>query len=120
MILGLAGECVWPGGGVLEIGPRQKGRHTMREGNGVKNVHSRKSEPPGLSVFLRLFDAQNTAPNVEVALRIGDLDLSLPQLLLDREIQIALEPAGTVAHFAAPDHELEIDGALAEFLQENT
>src|SRR2546421_1421154 len=56
---------------------------------------------------------------MHVALRKWNLDPRFAQLFFNREIEIALEPAGTMAHFGAPDDELEIDRAFAESSQEN-
>src|SRR5438270_93062 len=56
---------------------------------------------------------------MHVALRKWNLDPRFAQLFFNREIEIALEPAGTMAHFGAPDDELEVDRAFAESSQEN-
>src|SRR3954469_17879568 len=82
--------------------------------------------PPTLKKAARLcrllrfyFGLQDATPNVQIALRIRDLDPGFAQFFFDGEIQIAFEPAGTMAHLAAPDDQLEIERAVAELLQEN-
>src|SRR5207237_8391016 len=62
---------------------------------------------------------EHTAADVEIALWIWNFNSCFAQMFLDQEIQIALEPAGPVTHFLAPDNELEVDCAVAEFLEEN-
>src|SRR5437868_2289150 len=56
---------------------------------------------------------------MHVALRKWNLDPGFAQLFFNREIKIALEPAGTMTHLGAPDDELEVDRAFAESCQEN-
>ena len=56
---------------------------------------------------------------MHVTLREWNLDPRFAQLFFNREIEIALEPAGTMAHLGAPDDELEVDRAFAESSQEN-
>jgi hypothetical protein len=57
---------------------------------------------------------------MQVALRERNLDPGFAQFFFDREIEIALEAAGPMAHLAAPDYQFEVDRALAELFQEYT
>src|SRR5258705_13355842 len=54
---------------------------------------------------------------MQVALGTWDLDAGSGEVLVDQVVQVASEPARPVTHFAAPGNELEIDGAIAKFLQ---
>src|SRR4029077_11485784 len=54
---------------------------------------------------------------MQIALRVGNLNSGRPQLTKNRVIQIAAEPSWPIAHFLAPNHELEIDGALADAVE---
>ena len=54
---------------------------------------------------------------MHVALWIWDLDAGSGEMLVDQVIQVASEPAWAVTHFATPGNELEVDGAIAKFLQ---
>ena len=58
-------------------------------------------------VCVNVFGLEHAAADMQVALREGNLDAGFAEFLLDREVQIALETAGPVAHFAAPDDQLE-------------
>src|SRR2546423_11092363 len=78
-----------------------------------------KNEPRRLGVFVRLLDSEHSASNMEIALRIRNLNSSFAQFFFDREIEIALEAAGAMAHLAAPHDQLEIDRACAELFQKN-
>src|SRR5437867_3181059 len=64
-----------------------------------------------------VFHFDCSAADMQVALGIWDLDAGSGEMLVDQVIQVASEPARAVTHFAAPGNELEIDGAIAEFLQ---
>ena len=55
---------------------------------------------------------------MQVALGICDLDTGSGEMLVDQVIQVASESARAVTHFTAPGNDLEIDGAIAKFLQE--
>src|SRR5438874_7814520 len=72
-----------------------------------------------LCLFAGNLCLHHPAANVEVTLREGNLDPGLPQFFFDREIEVALESAGAMAHLATPDHQLKIDRAFAELVQEN-
>src|SRR5258705_2380828 len=54
---------------------------------------------------------------MQVALGTWDLDAGSGEVLVDQVVQVASEPARAVTHFAAPGNELEVDGAIAKFLQ---
>src|SRR6476659_1467090 len=56
---------------------------------------------------------------MQIALRERNLDPGFAKFFFDGEVEIAFKPARTMAHLGAPNDELEIDGALAELLQEN-
>jgi hypothetical protein len=73
-----------------------------------------------LQLASRVLRLEHSAPDVKVSLREGNLDAGFAEFLLDGEIEIALESARPMTHLAAPDDQLELDGAVAELLQENT
>ena len=54
---------------------------------------------------------------MQVALGIWDLNAGSGEMLVDQVILVASEPARPVTHFMAPGNELEINGAIAKFLQ---
>ena len=64
-----------------------------------------------------VFHLERSAADIEVALGIWDLDPGSGEMFVDQVIQVASEPARAVTHFTAPGNELEIDGAIAKFLQ---
>src|SRR5215217_5513617 len=80
--------------------------------------------PAGSSVcvdFARdVFHFERAAADVQVALRIRDLDSGSSEMLIDQIIQVAAEAPRTVTHFAAPGNQFEIDGAIAKFLQKRS
>src|SRR5437899_1534726 len=60
---------------------------------------------------------EHAAADMQVALWERDFDSGFTQLLLHREIEIAPITARPIAHLAAPDDQLKINGILAEFLR---
>jgi len=56
---------------------------------------------------------------MEIALWIWNFDAGRAQMFVDQEIQIAFESARPITHFHAPDHQLEVDRAVAEFVEKN-
>lgn len=52
-------------------------------------------------------------------MRESDLDTGLAQLFFNSEIQIAPVTPRSGAHVAAPNHQLQLDGVVAEFVQKN-
>src|SRR5438552_16996026 len=62
---------------------------------------------------------EHAAADMQVALWERDFDSGFTQLLLRREIEIAPITARPIAHLAAPDDKLKINGIYAEFLQDN-
>src|SRR6059058_45626 len=62
---------------------------------------------------------EHAAADMQVALWERDFNSGFTQLLLHREIEIAPITARSIAHLAAPDDQLKINGIFAEFLQEN-
>src|SRR6266550_2600155 len=67
--------------------------------------------------FCDAFHLECSAADMQVALGTWDLDAGSGEVLVDQVVQVASEPARSVTHFAAPCNELEVDGAIAKFLQ---
>src|SRR5882672_7178562 len=77
---------------------------------------------PSIGGSIRRVDVlhfEHTAADVEIALWIWNFDAGFAQMFVDQEIQIALEPPRPVTHFLTPDHQLEVDRAVAEFVEKN-
>ena len=66
---------------------------------------------------LQAFHFDDPVADVQVALRIWNLDPGCGQMFVDQVIQVAFEAAGLVAHLLGPGDKLEVDGAIAKFLQ---
>ena len=62
---------------------------------------------------------KDAATDMEVALWKGDLDPGFAKFLLDGKIEIASIAARPSAHLTTPDHQLEVDRVVAEFLEKN-
>src|SRR5216684_2903500 len=77
--------------------------------------------PTGGSILRRVdvLHLEHTAADAEIALWIWNFDVGFAQMFVDQEIQIALEPPRPITHFHAPDHELEVDRAVAELVEKN-
>src|SRR5438876_12093257 len=77
--------------------------------------------PTGGSILRRVdvLHLEHTAADVKIALWIWNFDAGRAQMFVDQKIQIALEPPRPITHFHAPDHELEVDRAVTELVEEN-
>src|ERR1700730_12936559 len=65
------------------------------------------------------FDLDHAAADVQVALRIRNLDAGFAQFGLDREVQVASITPRPITHFTAPNHELKLDGVGAKLVEKN-
>src|SRR5438477_11594943 len=63
--------------------------------------------------------SQRALADAQVALGERDFNTGFTEFLLDREIEIAVEAAGSMTHFRAPDHQFKMDRTLSKFLQEH-
>ncbi len=64
-----------------------------------------------------MFHVDYAVSNVEIALRIGDLDPRRSQMFVDQVIKVTFESAQACSSFLRPGGEFEIDGAIAKFLE---
>src|SRR5215468_1820938 len=71
-------------------------------------------------ILRHVFHLECPAADMQVALGIWDFNASSGEMLVDQVIQVASEPARSVTHFVAPGDELEIDCAIAKFLQKRS
>src|SRR3989442_2618602 len=67
----------------------------------------------------RAFHFERAAPDMKIALGERQLDPGLAKFLLDRTIEIAAIAARAGAHLAAPDHHLQFQLVIPQFLQQN-
>src|SRR3954451_19912724 len=66
------------------------------------------------------FNLEDTAADVQIPLRVWNFNPGGPQMFFNEEIEIASETPRTAAHFSAPNDQLKVDGAAAEFIEENS
>src|SRR5207237_6742083 len=91
--------------------------------NGAEAFRYRKAakrlflRSPDAFAIYHCFYFDDPVADVQVALRIWNLDPDCGQVFVDEVIQVTFEAAGLVADLMVPGDELEIDGAVVEFLQ---
>src|SRR3982751_1184116 len=95
MILGFADERLRPALRFGEVGAGKDAGNAVAERNYFLRLHCGDTLRPAkrLQLWLGCFDLQDSAANMQIALRVRDLDAGLAQFLLNGEIQVALESA---------------------------
>src|SRR2546421_1847441 len=92
----------------------KNGAEAFRKRKAAKRLFLRS--PDAFAIY-HCFYFDDPVADVQVALRIWNLDPDCGQVFVDEVIQVTFEAAGLVAHLLGPGDNIEINGAIAKFLQ---